>query len=266
MSMNAILNLPITAKDVDLAEAIFGPDLGNLKGKTTRRKPLLMATDIIAISDELHAKRQDLTLCMDIMFVNEMPHFTTIANALHYRTAAFLPSQKTEIIYEALDDALIMHNSHGFSITDVKCDNEFKPMMEKVQDELGVTMHYSPPQAHVLEAERNNHTIKERIRATCHRLPHKNLPKKIMQTLTAESARKCNFFPNKHGTSPHHNPRQIVHRAALTYEHCECAIGIYIQAHDEPPKTNTNATRTIDAIYLRPKDHGHEVYARSHYL
>ena len=259
-SMNAILNLPITTKDVDLAEAIFGPDLGILKGKTTRRKPLPMATDVIAIPDELHAKRQDLTLCMDIMFVNEMPHFTTIANALCYRTAAFIPSQKTENIYEALDDALRMCNSHGFSVTDVKCDNEFKPMMEQVQDELGVTMHYSAPQAHIPEAERNNRTIKERIRATHHRLPHKNLPKKIMQTLTAESARKCNFFPNKHGISPHCSPRQIVHRTALTCEHCKCAIGTYVQAHDEPTKTNSDAARTIDAIYLRPKDHGHEVY------
>ena len=40
IAMNAIAGLPVTTKDVDLAEKIFGPDLGTLKGKTTRRKPL----------------------------------------------------------------------------------------------------------------------------------------------------------------------------------------------------------------------------------
>ena len=35
VAMNAIADLPITTKDVDLAAKIFGPDLGTLKGKTT---------------------------------------------------------------------------------------------------------------------------------------------------------------------------------------------------------------------------------------
>ena len=40
IATNAIANLKVTTRDVDLAEKIFGPDLGTLKGKTTRRKPL----------------------------------------------------------------------------------------------------------------------------------------------------------------------------------------------------------------------------------
>ena len=97
--MNAILNLPITTKDVDPTENIFGLDLGILKGKVTRREPMPMAKDTIAIPDELCAKRQDLPLCMDIMFVNEMPFFTTITNVLHYRTATFLPSRSHKNIF-----------------------------------------------------------------------------------------------------------------------------------------------------------------------
>jgi len=32
-----ITNNPITAKDIDLAERIFGPDKGTIKGSTSRR-------------------------------------------------------------------------------------------------------------------------------------------------------------------------------------------------------------------------------------
>ena len=88
--------------------------------------------------------------------------------------------------------------------------------MDPVMDELQVTMEYAPAGDHVPEAERNNRTIKERVRATFHRLPYKALPKPIMKVLVLESARKLNYFPNKHGISPHYSPRQIVHQQTLS--------------------------------------------------
>ena len=78
--MNAIADLPVTTNDVTIAEKIFSPDLGALKGKSTRRKPLPMVSDQIAIPPQLSENRQDLELCMDIMFVNEMPFLTTITH------------------------------------------------------------------------------------------------------------------------------------------------------------------------------------------
>jgi hypothetical protein len=40
ITMNAIKNLPVTINDINLAEKIFGPDIGALKGKTTLTRPL----------------------------------------------------------------------------------------------------------------------------------------------------------------------------------------------------------------------------------
>ena len=130
-----------------------------------------------------------------------------------------------------------------------------------MKDELNVEMEYSAPQAHVGEAERNNRTIQERVRAAYHRLPYAALPKAIMKILVIEAARKLNFFPNRHGISQHYSPRQIVHRQGLNYKHhCAYSLGSYVQAHDEPDPSNTQAPRTLDAIYLRPIENGHEVY------
>ena len=60
IAMNAIADLPVTTKDVDLAEKIFGPDLGTLKGKTTRRRPLPLVQDHIAIPPELYEHRDSV--------------------------------------------------------------------------------------------------------------------------------------------------------------------------------------------------------------
>ena len=53
--------------------------------------------------------------------------------------------------------------------------------MDQVQDDLDVVMNYTNASNHVPEAERNNRTIKERIRAAYHRLPYKAIPRVMIR-------------------------------------------------------------------------------------
>jgi hypothetical protein len=47
----------------------------------------------------------------------------------------------------------------------------------------------------------------------------------------------------------------FLHQINLDYEkHCKHAFGSYVQAHDDPKPKNTNASRTLNCIYLRYKD------------
>ena len=96
-----------------------------------------------------------------------------------------------------------------------------------------------------------------------HRFPYSHLPRILVKYLVMESTKKLNFFPNKNGVSKYFSPRMIMHHENLDYErHCKYQIGEYVQAHDEPPQTNTNAARSLDCIYLRPMDNaqgGHEL-------
>ena len=81
---------------------------------------------------------------------------TSITRDLHYRTAQPIPSRTAKALYDGLDAIFRMYNSRGFNISKIYADKEFETLMETVKDDLGVTMQYSPSQAHVPEAERNN--------------------------------------------------------------------------------------------------------------
>jgi hypothetical protein len=77
-------------------------------------------------------------------------------------------------------------------------------------------------------------------------------------------ASKLNLFPAKGGISPYYSPRTILRLPPLDYDkHCAVPFGAYIQANHETNQTNSNAARTIDAIYLRSAVNtqgGHELY------
>jgi hypothetical protein len=82
--------------------------------------------------------------------------------------------------------------------------------------------------------------------------------------LVETQASKLNLFPAKGGISPYYSPRTILGLPPLHYDkHCVVPFGAYVQANHETNQTNSNAARTIDAIYIRPAlnmQGGHELY------
>ena len=67
LRMNTVSNIPVTTEDINVVERIFGPDIGALKGKTTRRKPVQVIDDQIEIPKDLIASQYAIKLCVDMM-------------------------------------------------------------------------------------------------------------------------------------------------------------------------------------------------------
>ena len=84
LQMNTIKNCPVTQKHVDRAEKIFHPDVGLLKGKSTRSKPAPVARDDIQIPQELVATNYLLYLCVDVLYVNGIGFLVTIDKQIKY--------------------------------------------------------------------------------------------------------------------------------------------------------------------------------------
>jgi hypothetical protein len=172
-------------------------------------------------------------------------------------------TRQHEEYYRALDQILWHYNQAGFVIKEIHCDGEFRRMMERVNDDLDVNMNFTNAQDHVPEAQRNNQTIKERIRAAYHRLPYKALPRIMIRNLAMYQVNQLSLFPVKGGVSAYNSPRMILNQENLDYaKHCSVSFGAYVQANHETNRTNSNATRMLDAIYLRPAQNqqgGHEL-------
>jgi hypothetical protein len=103
LRQNIIKNCPVTSADVNIAERIFGGDIGALKGKSTRNRPEPVKDDLVDIPPELLEKHQDLTYCMDIMYVNGTPMMTGIDHSIRFRGLVPLTSCTGPELYQALD-------------------------------------------------------------------------------------------------------------------------------------------------------------------
>jgi hypothetical protein len=237
--------------------------MSSLKGKSTRRKPKPVRSHLIEIPKEIITKHHDIDLCMDAMDVNECGMLTAIDRTIKFRSLVPMNTKQHIESYRALDQILRHYNRARFVIRTIHCNGEFCGMMEKAEDDLDVDMNFTNAQNHVPEAERNNQTIKERIRAAYHRLPYKAIPRIMINYLAMIQANKLNIFPVKGGVSKYYSPRMILNQTNLDYtKQCVVPFGAYVQANHKSTKTSLNFTRTLDAIYLRPAQNqqgGHEL-------
>ncbi len=77
-----IANCPVTVQDVHNANRIFGPDLVNLRGKTTRKKTEHVRVDYVKIPWDLVDMHKYVTLVADVMFINGLPLLVTSSRGI----------------------------------------------------------------------------------------------------------------------------------------------------------------------------------------
>jgi len=110
-------NCPSMKANIIHAEEILGPNLGSLKGKSTRTKP----TNVIIgryneLPTDILEKHGDITLAVDIMYINEIPFVITTSRAIHFRSAELIKSEKILTIMIALKQVIYAYKARGFHL------------------------------------------------------------------------------------------------------------------------------------------------------
>ena len=74
-----IMNCSVTIEDVMRAEKISCPSVQALKGKKIPTKPSLLVTDYVAVPHAIFEENRNVTLIVDVMFVNQIPFLKSIS-------------------------------------------------------------------------------------------------------------------------------------------------------------------------------------------
>ena len=157
-------------KDVLQAEQIFVKDVGHLKRSTTQKNTKHANIEAITILPKITHQCDNLRLFIDLFFVNSLPMLTTIDSAICNRALVCLANQTKKEIHKGLGVILRSYNKAGYFFKLIRGDNEFRPLLTDLEDDLDIELDFVAQGEHVPKAERNNRTIGERIRAGFHRL------------------------------------------------------------------------------------------------
>jgi hypothetical protein len=78
---------------------------------------------------------QNVTLCIDIMFINKVAFLVTISRGIKFSTAETLKDRKHPTIMSAIKHVVALYSKRGFRVSDAHTDNEFEPMRADLMEQ-----------------------------------------------------------------------------------------------------------------------------------
>jgi hypothetical protein len=160
----------MTRRDIAMAEDIFGPGLGSLKGKTVRSAAAALSVRLVDIPAHIITHYRHLTLGGDVMFLNKIPFFMSISRHICFGTDEMLHNQKSATILAAIKQIKSIYMKRGFKLDHMLMDGQFEPLWAELAD-LSITLNTVSNDEHVPDIERNIRTTKERARCVYNTLP-----------------------------------------------------------------------------------------------
>ena len=109
ISQNLIMNCPETLDDVVRADKFYGKDTHALKGKTTRSKPKEVVTYYMEILRSIIESNKNITLSIDIMYVNKIPFLTTICRHVKFTTVEAIQRRTKTQLVECIKNDIAMY-------------------------------------------------------------------------------------------------------------------------------------------------------------
>ena len=119
--------------DVKCAELIYGPSLPSIQGRTRyQESPRVDDVPVIPLPRELYELLENVTLCADYHFVDNITVFHTISRRIAYRTVDFPISRSRTSMKHLINDVQKKYHARGFRIIQLHADLEFEKVREDI--------------------------------------------------------------------------------------------------------------------------------------
>ena len=104
---NAIINCPVTVQDTKRAVVIYGPDVGTLKGRSTKDKPSIIPIfEPITLPDYILQHHKHIELSVDFYYVQGQVFLLSKSKKIKLLTS-------TNVNDRSKDTQLKVHGLHG---------------------------------------------------------------------------------------------------------------------------------------------------------
>ena len=92
----------ISTHDITNAKTIFGPALGAMRGKTTRRAPMPARAHYVSVPCLIWERNRDMDISADLCFINGLAFLVTCSHRLRFIIVEVLADQHTPTLYAAI--------------------------------------------------------------------------------------------------------------------------------------------------------------------
>ena len=224
LKTSSLPNCPVTPRDFVIANKLFGPDVGALKGKTTRRNPPIVDSPVSVDITPILKIYGEVTLCVDLMYVNKIPLLVTLSRNVKFGTVEAVMDRKEATLLKSIANVATLYRKAGLKVTTALMDGEFVPLRGGLA-EIGVTLNETSRDEQVGDIEWYIRTVKERMRSIYNTMPFHKVPARLVIEMAKTAVFWLNAFPVSGGASRDLSPRTILTGQMVDYKrHCRFSL------------------------------------------